>query len=101
MIHIEWTNTAFSELEDLEQTAAYEIIQRIDYLSNFPEMGAPLESRFDSLREFRQLVIKRNFRVVYQFIEESQTVYILAVQHCRQKLPAERDLKRRKRQTDE
>ena len=101
MIHIEWTNTAFSELEILPQTTAFEIIRRVDFLAKFPEMGAPLESRFKKLLGFRQLVVQRSFRVVYEYDYATQIVYILAVQNCRQKLPAERDLKRRKRENDE
>lgn len=101
MNHLEWTNTAFAELENLPQAIAFEIIKRVDFLAQFPEIGAPLEIRFAALRDFRQLVVRRNFRVVYEFDEENETIYILAVQNCRQKLLAERDLKRRKRESGE
>ena len=100
MMFIQWTNSAFAELENLPQEIAFEIIRQTDFLVEFPEMGSNLESRFSRLKGLKQLIIKRNWRVVYEFDEAEQTVFILAVQHCRQKLPAMRDLRRRKRQTE-
>ncbi len=98
MIFIQWTNTAFNELEVLPEEIAFEIIRRVDFLAQFPEMGAPLEIRFPRLEGLRQLIIKRNIRIIYEVDED--TIYILAVQNCRQKLLPVRDLKRRKRQID-
>ena len=98
MIFIQWTNAAFNELEVLPEEIAFEIIRQVDFLAQFPEMGAPLETRFPRFEGLRQLIIKRNVRVVYEVDEE--TIFILAVQNCRQKLLPVRDLKRRKRQID-
>jgi hypothetical protein len=98
MIFIQWTNIAFNELEILPEEIAFEIIRRVDFLAQFPEMGADLESRFPRLKGLRQLIIKRNMRVIYEIYED--TIFILAVQNCRQKLLPMRDLKRRKRQID-
>lgn len=100
MIHIQWTNTAFKELEVLPQEVSFEIIGKVDILVNFPEMGSPLESSFSRIRELRQLIIKRKWRVVYDFDEFEKTLYIVAVQNCRQELPSMRDLKRRKKETE-
>ena len=100
MNFIQWTNSAFNELEILPQEISFEIIRQVDLLTQFPEMGAPLESRFPRLKDIRQLIIKRNIRVVYEFDYEKETIFILAVQNCRQKLMNLRDLKRRKRQVD-
>jgi plasmid stabilization system protein ParE len=94
MIDIEWTTPAFAQLEALPQAVAFEIIRHVDLLAAFPQMGAPLEVRFPALRGYRQLVVKRQYRAVYEFDEHAQTIYVLAVQNCRQKLPARRDLKR-------
>jgi plasmid stabilization system protein ParE len=44
----------------------------------------------------RQLIVKRSHRVVYDYDEADGAVYILAVQHCRQRLPPGRDIKRRR-----
>ncbi|MEP6901816.1 MAG: type II toxin-antitoxin system RelE/ParE family toxin [Actinomycetota bacterium] len=98
MIFIQWTNTAFNELEVLPAELSFQIIRQVDFLAQFPEMGALLESRFPRFKEFRQLIIKRNIRVVYEV--DKETIFILAVQNCRQKLLPMRDLKRRKRQVD-
>ncbi len=100
MKFIQWTNTAFAELEILPQADAFEIIRRVDFLAQFPEMGAPLESRFPRFKKLRQLIVKRNARVVYEFDENQETIFVLAVQNCRQKLPSTSELKRRKRKID-
>jgi mRNA-degrading endonuclease RelE of RelBE toxin-antitoxin system len=100
MIFIQWTNTAFNELEILPPEVSFEIIRRVDFLAQYPEMGALLEIRFPRLQGFRQLIIKRKIRVIYQINEDEETIYILAVQNCRQKFPPTRDLKRQKSQTD-
>lgn len=100
MKFIQWTNSAFHELEVLPDNITFEIIRQVDLLAEFPELGVALESRFTSLIGLRQLVINRQYRVIYEFDEDDQTVFILAVQRCRQQLLSMRDLKRRTRQTD-
>ena len=94
MIDIQWTTPAFARLEALPQAVAFGVIRQVDLLAVFPHLGAPLEIRFPALRGYRLLVIKRQYRIVYEFDEQAQTVYVLAAQSCRQKLPARRDLKR-------
>jgi len=94
MIQIEWTSRAFLVLETLPQAIAFEIIRRIDLLPKFPEMGAKIESRFAALKNYRQIIVKRNYRAIYEYDEFENRIYILAVQHCRQQLPSARDLKR-------
>ena len=95
MIEIEWTSRAFSVLEALPQEIAFEIVRQVDYLQEFPQIGANLSSRFASLQGYRQLIIKRKYRVIYDFDEFENRIYILAVQNCRQQLPSGRDLKRK------
>lgn len=95
MTQIEWTSRAFLVLETLPQASAFEIIRRVDLLQKFPEIGVKLNSRFASLNQYRQLIIKRNYRVIYDFDVFENRIYILAVQNCRQKLPSARDLKRK------
>ena len=94
MVEIEWTTPAFAQLEALPQAVAFEIIRQVDALAAFPNLGAPLEIRFPALRGYRQLIVKRQYRAVYEFDERAQTIYVLAAQSCRQKLPTRRDLKR-------
>jgi mRNA-degrading endonuclease RelE of RelBE toxin-antitoxin system len=94
MAEIEWTIPAFASLEKLPQTIAFEIVRRVELLADFPESGASLQSELPLLKQCRQLVIKRKYRVVYEFDEFENTIYILAAQNCRQKLPTARDLKR-------
>ena len=100
MNFIQWTNSAFNELEILPQEISFEIIRQVDLLTQFPEMGAPLQSPFPRLKDLRQLIVKRSIRVIYEFDDVKETIFILAVQNCRQELMTLRDLKRRKRQVD-
>lgn len=100
MIRISWTNDAFRELEILPQEISFEIIRQTDLLASFPEMGALLETNFSDLKELRQLIVKRKWRAGYDFDEYEKTIYIVAVQNCRQQLPSRRDLQRRKRNND-
>jgi len=92
--HIELTSRAFLTIESLPQHIAFDIIRLLEHLRDFPEMGSPLHSRFPKLKDFRQLLYKRSIRVIYEFDEYENTIYVLAVQDCRQKLPSVRDLKR-------
>jgi mRNA-degrading endonuclease RelE of RelBE toxin-antitoxin system len=100
MIFIQWTNAAFRNLKVLPEEIAFEIIRQVDFLADYPEMGAPMETRFARLKGLRQLIVKRSWRVVYDFEAEKETVFVVAVQNCRQKLPSMRELKRRKRPID-
>lgn len=95
MAEIVWTAPAFSQVEALLSSVAFEIVRRVDVLETFPKVGAPISSSDPGLRKCRQLIVRRTYRVVYEFDETNSRVYVFAVQHCRQKLPAGRDLKRR------
>ncbi len=100
MTEIEWTKPAFASLESLPETLAFEIVERVDLLMSFPEIGSPLRSRFRALRNCRQLVINRWYRVIYEYDADAGIIYILAVQHCRQKLPTAGQLRSARRQTE-
>src|SRR5678815_5564237 len=97
MPRLEWTAQAFQQLESIPETVASEIIQRLDLLEVFPEMGPEISSHYPKLASCRQLIIDRNYRVVYEYSQEIDTVHILAVQHCRRRLPTAGDLRRRLR----
>ena len=98
MAVVEWSVPAFDQLEALPTPVAYDIIQRVDLLDSFPELGLKL-SGSPALARCRQLIVERKYRVIYQFDSALNTVWILAVQHCRQKLPRARDVDRAKRQS--
>jgi plasmid stabilization system protein ParE len=95
-VRVEWTVPAFAQLESLPQSLAFEVVRRVEVLSAFPEAGAKVESADPGLKSCRQLIVRRSHRVVYEYDEAEGTVYILAVQHCRRRLPSGRDLKRRR-----
>jgi mRNA-degrading endonuclease RelE of RelBE toxin-antitoxin system len=96
MVSIEWPDPAFAQLEALPEKLAFEIVRRVDMLATFPEMGISLKSQYPALKNCRQLIVKRSHRVIYEFEQATNTIYILAVQHCRQSLPAASELKRRR-----
>lgn len=93
---IQWTGPAFRELEKLPESLAFKIIRTVDLLSTFPQLGPDLESRFPDLAGLRQLTIDRRWRVIYEIDEFESTVWILAVQNCRQRLPSSRKIRKRK-----
>lgn len=95
MTQIEWTSRAFLVLEILPQEIVFEIIRQVDFLQQFPNLGTNLFSHFATLQGYRQLIIKRKYRVIYDFDEFENRIYILTVQNCRQQLPSARDLKRK------
>ncbi len=95
MFETEWTSQAFRVLETLPQEVSFEIIRQVDYLNRFPQLGVNLSSRFVALKDYRQLIIKRKYRVIYDCDDFEKMIHIVAVQDCRQQLPSPRDLKRR------
>jgi plasmid stabilization system protein ParE len=101
MIRVDWCAPAFAQLEALDQKLAFEVVEKVDVLMTFPESGAPLESRHLSLRGCRQLVVGKRHRVIYEYDPEAEEVWVLAVQHSRQRLPSARELKRRRRASEE
>jgi mRNA-degrading endonuclease RelE of RelBE toxin-antitoxin system len=94
MASIEWTDPAFAQLEALSEKLAFEIVRRVDVLATFPEMGVPRKSQYPALRNCRQLIIKRSYRVIYEFDRTTDIVYIFVVQHCRQPFPPASKLRR-------
>ena len=101
MIRVEWCSPAFAQLEALDRKLAFEVVEKVDVLTTFPESGAPLESKHRSLKDCRQLIVGRRHRVVYEYDPEAGQAWVLAVQHCRQRLPSARELKRRRREAKE
>ena len=94
MARIEWTERAFSQLERLPTVIGYQIIRRVDFLEKFPEKGVMVRSRKKHAINYRQLIVGKYYRVLYEYEAFSETVFILAVQHTRQRLPSLRELKR-------
>ena len=94
-IDIVWTTPAFTQLELLPAPFAFEIVSRADLLASFPEMGVSLRSLYPELDNCRQLIVGKSYRVIYDYDSDSKTAFILAVQHCKLKLPSARELKRK------
>ncbi len=94
MIDIEWTTLAFERLESLPDSVAFEIVRLVDALAAFPEMGASMREQYQTVFNYRQLIIKGNYRVIYRYDAEQSIIYIAAIQHCRQQLPSYSDLQR-------
>ena len=90
---IEWVDPAFEKLEALPLTMALELIRRVDLLAAFPEMGVSLHSRYPQLGNCRQLIVDRSYRIIYEFDDVAGSVYILELQHCRQRLPTVAELR--------
>lgn len=98
--HLELMAQAFAVLESLPQAVAFDIFSKLDRLSAFPQMGSPLGARFPRLNRFRQIIYKGWLRIIYEFDEVDETVYILAIQDCRRKMPTARELDKAKSRGD-
>ena len=61
-------------------------------------MGEHYHAEFN----YRQLIVKGNYRVIYRYDADQSVIYIAAIQHCRQQLPTYSDLQRtvKKRQSE-
>ncbi len=84
MISIEWTNQAFEQLEELPDAIVIEIIPRVELLATFPELGASLQEQLQTGWNYRQLIVKRQYRIIYRYDSDAEMIYIAAIQHCRQ-----------------
>ena len=100
MIYIEWSVTAFARLEDLPEKIAFDILDRIDRLASFPEIGTPLKHLYPRFGNCRQLIYKRSYRLIYVYEAEEQLIKILVLQPCRQQLPTISDLHRSLKEID-
>ena len=97
MIFIQWTKGAFADLETPPQTIAFRVVRNTDYLSEFPEMGTRMKRRHRRFKNLRQIVVGRYWRVIYDFDETEEIIFVLRIQNCRQKLPTTQELERRRK----
>ena len=85
-----WSPLARDDLRDLVRFIArdnpdraasfgFELIQRAETLSQFPEMGRMVPERRDPL--IREMVV-RPYRVIYRLTSESQLIEIVRVWHA-------------------
>ncbi|GHT56644.1 hypothetical protein FACS189446_8800 [Bacteroidia bacterium] len=58
------------------------ILDEVEFLKSFPQMG-PIEQAFTDLpKTYRSLVVKNTYKVVYYV--ENEIIYIIAIWDCRQ-----------------
>lgn len=88
-VHLSWSRAAEFDLRDLvnyiridnpvaaEEFAAA-ILDKIDLLSDFPEMGRVVpESNDPTLRE----IIHRSYRIIYRFVAATSEIEIVRLWH--------------------
>ena len=77
---------------DFDEHALHElkdgILQRVEFLKAFPQMGRPLRELGD---DWRQLVF-RPYRIIYFVAHSSHTVFISRIWHSSRTEPMEEDL---------
>ena len=94
MISIVWTNNAikrrdniFDYIADDNPDAAIELDMDIEAatqnLRNFPNMG-----RIGKVSGTRELIVRRNYIVVYCYVPESEIINILTVRNVAQQYPS-------------
>lgn len=93
MADVIWTSSAFKVLEALPEPIAFGIFRQTEYLQRFPEIGAQI-SQLKHLSKYRQLIYKKKYRIIYRFDNATDSVRIIHLQNCRQKLPTARQTKR-------
>ena len=94
MVDIEYTSAAFLALEKLPQQIGFGIVALSDHLRENPEMGRVVRIKNAPLGQYRMLIYRGTHRVIYEYDESANCIYVGAVQDCRQNLPRARDLKR-------
>lgn len=94
MTIVNWTSPAFLVLETLPYAIALGIFRKSEMLGKFPQMGGPLPSDRKAYAKYRQLVYRSTHRIIYEFDEAENIIYVVAIQNCKQKLPSPRQLKR-------
>ena len=97
MPRVKWATPAFNQLESIPEIIASEIIQRVGLLETFPEAGPTVFSQYPDLATLRHLIVDRAYRVIYENSLDADVIYILAVQHCRRRLPTAGELRRKLR----
>jgi len=94
MADVEFSSTAFLALEALPQHIGFGIVAISDHLRANPEMGKVVLIPRAPQGQYRMLIYRGTHRLIYEYDEVDNCVYIGAVQDCRQKLPEARELKR-------
>lgn len=94
MVEIIWTSPAFLALEKLPFALAVGLFRKAEMLKDFPEMGGPLPTNKKGYAKYRQLVYRKTHRIIYEYSETENAVYVMAVQNCKQMLPAPSELRR-------
>lgn len=81
--HLEYIYNSIETKSVLAATNLFnDILDEIEILKDFPKI-VPIEPALrDELKEFRSLVIRHNYKVIYYF--EESTIYIAAIWDCRQ-----------------
>ena len=61
-----------------------DILDEVEQLLIFPKMAAVEQLLSDYSEEFRSLVVRKNYKVIYFVHEETAEIIIVAVWDCRQ-----------------
>lgn len=94
MVDVEFTSTAFLALEALPQHIGFGIVALSDHLRANPEMGRIVGIQYAPPGQYRMLIYRGTHRLIYEYDETDNCIYMGAVQDCRQKLPDARELRR-------
>ena len=76
-----WLPPALQDLENVPYRKAERILEKVELLSEFPEMGSKM---FFAWEGYRQLIVG-NYRVIYEVVTPRR-VEIAYIRHTRQKL---------------
>lgn len=91
MAHIVWSTPAFLRLETLPERTAFGMIKLIDMLARFPKMGTAIRHKSHLYELYRNLVFRKNYRILYRFDEVTDDIHVVMIQNCKQRLPSPRE----------
>jgi mRNA-degrading endonuclease RelE of RelBE toxin-antitoxin system len=74
---IRWTNAASKEILQLSEPLRSRVMAKVKLLEAFPTMGPAMDGSYEG---FRQLLV-RPYRVIYQFDEGADVVWIAYLRH--------------------
>ena len=74
---------AQEDLESIQDPLWTEILEKISFLKEYPDWGAPMDGPFTGTRSF----VAGIFRVIYTIVSDKR-IEILYIRHCKRRLLA-------------
>lgn len=74
---------AVKDLLELPKDTQEEILNKMELLESFPEMGSKMEKAFENYRCL--LAVKNRYRIIYK-VKSAHLVEVAYIRHCRRQM---------------